>query len=208
MFRFCVVTDRKLLGLQWEEKIINVIRNAIAGGVDALQIREKDLSSKELLEFAESLRKITKDKVDLIINDRIDIAVLSNADGVHFGSNSIPLSEARKFKGKFSNLQLFGISCHSIDDVLSAEKHKADYVFLGPIYWTESKAKYGKPLGIDILKKARQKTKIKIIAIGGINENNTKECINAGADGIAVISTIFKSNNPMISAKNILDSIR
>lgn len=203
MFRFCVVTDRKLLK---DINIQDIIKDAIAGGVDTVQIREKDLSSKDLLDLSKKLRIITKNKATLIINDRIDIALFSGADGVHLGSNSIPLSEAKKVIGTPPEF-LFGVSCHSITDVLSAEKNKADYVFLGPIFYTSSKAKYGKPLGIDTLEEVRKKTKIKIIAIGGINENNVKECIDSGADGIAVISSIFKSDNPMIAAKRIFNKI-
>lgn len=200
MFRFCAVTDRKLLGGKWQRKIINVVRDAIVGGIDAVQVREKDLSSRELFELAMDLRKITKNKALLYINDRIDIALAVKADGVHLGANSMHISYARKlFRG------LIGVSCHSVKDVLEAEKNKADYVFLGPIYYTPSKSKYGKPLGIDVLKEVRKKIKIKIIAIGGINETNVKECINAGADGVAVISSIFASDNPKESAKEIRD---
>lgn len=207
MFKFCIVTDRKLLGLQWQRKMIDVIRDAIDVGVDAVQIREKELSSKELLKLAKKLRRITEKKAMLIINDRIDIAILSGADGVHLGMNSISLPEVRKLIGA-SHKFIVGVSCHSVSDVLKAEKNKANYVFLGPIYWTSSKEKYGKPLGINLAREARQKTKIKIIAIGGINEKNAKECINAGADGVAVISTIFKSNNPEESAEKIFEIIR
>lgn len=200
MFKFCVVTDRRLLK---NKKLQDVVKDIIKTGVDAVQIREKDLSSRELFELAINLKKITKNKAELLINDRIDIALAVDADGVHLSVKSMPISYARKlFYG------IIGISCHSLKDVLSAEKNKADYVFLGPIYYTPSKSKYGKPLGIDVLKEVREKTKIKIIAIGGINENNVKECINAGADGVAVISSIFASDNPYESARKIFKKMK
>lgn len=205
MFKFCAVTDRKLLK---DRKMEDVITDVIKGGVDAVQIREKDLSSKDLLELALKLREITKNKALLIINDRVDIAFLANADGIHLGRNSMSLSEVKKLKDKFNYPMLTGVSCHSIKDIIKAEENKADYVFLGPVFWTSSKAKYGNPLGIDTLRKAREKTKIKIIAIGGINDNNAGECMDAGADGVAVISSIFASSNPMVSAKKIFEKIK
>lgn len=203
MFKFCVVTDRRLLG---NKKLGDVIRDIIKTGVDAVQVREKDLSSRELLELAINLRKITERKALLIINDRIDIALAVDADGVHLSVNSMPISYVRKLITKRDFF--VGVSCHSIKDIQNAEKNKADYVFLGPIYYTPSKSKYGKPLGIDVLKEVRENTKIKIIAIGGINESNVKECINAGADGIAVISSIFASDNPKESARRIFNKIK
>ena len=208
MFKLCLVTDRKLFKDQ--TAFLRAVRDATLSGVDVVVLREKDiLDSASLLTLAKKI-KAASDGAKLLINGRCDVALAAGADGVHLTASSIPVKLARKLLGQG---KLIGKSCHSIKDALVAQKDGVDYIFLGPIYFTESKAMYGKPLGCDIIKKLRKKIsfKIPVLAVGGIVPFNTKFVLQAGADGIAVISGILKAKSPGLQTANyrrVLDGFR
>ena len=169
------------------------IETVIEAGVKAIQLREKDLSTRELLDMAHWLRDLTNEYGSkFLINDRVDIALAVKADGVHLGQNSMPASAAKKISG---GRLLIGVSTHSIEEAVQAEKEGADFITLGPIYETPSKLKYGQPIGIATLKEAKSRVSLPVFAIGGIDTDRVTEVMNAGADGIALISAILTAED-------------
>lgn len=186
-----LITDRKLFKAQCS--LCLAIEDALKAGVKVIQLREKDLPTRELLNMTYMMRDLTEQyNARLFINDRVDIALAVGADGVHLGQNSIPVHAVRKISG---NKLLIGVSTHSIDEAIEAEKDGADFITLGPIYRTLSKLKYGKPIGINILKEVRATVSIPIFAIGGIKLDKVEELTEAGADGVALISAILTAKN-------------
>lgn len=184
---------------------LETVEAALRGGVRFVQLREKDLKGRELLEIARSLRALSaRYGAKLIINDRLDAALLSGADGVHLGSSGIPTSSARKLLGKDA---LIGVSTHSVEEARKAEEEGASFITFGPVYFTPSKARYGEPVGVAELKKAVKEVSIPVYALGGINKDNLREAIAAGAS-ISLISAIMGSSDPESSAREILDELR
>jgi thiamine-phosphate pyrophosphorylase len=166
---------------------------ALEAGVKAIQLREKDLSAKALLDMAYWMRELTNEfGAQLFINDRVDVALSVKADGVHLGRQSIPVQAVRKIAGK---TLMIGVSTHTVGEAIEAEKDGADFITLGPVYETPSKAKYGKPVGLETLREAKSRTTLPIFAIGGIKPGNVREVKEAGADGIALISAILTAQD-------------
>lgn len=186
-FKLYLITDRKLVTRRLS--LVTAVKAALKGGVKAVQLREKDLGTRELLDMAYTMREITdKYRAKLFINDRVDIALSVEADGIHLGQKSIPAYAVRRIvKDKF----MIGVSAHSIEEAKQAEKGGADFITLGPVYQTPSKLKYGQPLGVDIIRKAKDEISIPVFAIGGIKKDRIKEVLDAGADGVALISGIL-----------------
>jgi thiamine-phosphate pyrophosphorylase len=190
-FRLYLITDRKLFNAQCS--LYLAIEDALKAGVKVIQLREKDLGTRDLLNMAYIMRDLTKQyNARLFINDRADIALAVGADGVHLGQNNIPAHAVRKISG---NKLLIGVSTHGIDEATEAEKDGADFITLGPIYRTPSKTKYGKPIGIKTLKEVRANVSIPIFAIGGIKLDKVKEVTETGAEGVALISAILTAEN-------------
>ncbi|MBI5057589.1 MAG: thiamine phosphate synthase [Nitrospirae bacterium] len=205
-FRLYLITDRK----QFRETshfslptshLMTAIRQSLKGGVKAIQLREKDLETRELLKLAYRMRELTeKYNAKLFINDRSDIALAVGADGVHLTQNSIPADAVRKavhssLVTRHSSPFLIGVSTHSLKEAKEAEKAGADFITFGPIYKTPSKLKYGKPPGLDTLKKVSRKIKVPVFAIGGIKSHRVNEAKNAGAYGVAMISEILGADD-------------
>ena len=183
-FRLYLITDRKLV-----PDIIGACGMALDGGVRAIQLREKDLPVRELLELAGKLRLLTeKYGAMLFINDRVDAALASGADGVHLGVDGIPPGAVRKIAGE---KLMIGASTHSMEEARRAERSGADFITMGPIYETPSKIKYGPPLGLRIIAEAARELSIPVFALGGIKKENMAEALGAGAYGIALISAIL-----------------
>ncbi len=178
-------------------KIEDIVKMIIEGGARIIQLRAKDVSTRDFIEAARIIKQTIKpiakkNKIKFIINDRVDIAMLICSDGVHLGQDDLPIKEARKILGKN---KVIGISTHNIKEAVLAEKLGADYISFGPIFATSTKNDAQKPKGIDGLKKAREAVKTPIVAIGGITLENVKDVYNAGADSVAVISDILKSKD-------------
>jgi thiamine-phosphate pyrophosphorylase len=197
----CYVTDRRALSAAaGNSALIAQIRAAAKAGVDWIQIREKDLSGRELLKLvAEAVavvRRIPNSKTRILINDRLDIAVAARADGVHLGESSLPVAAVREYRDRSALGDRFtiGASCHSIDAALAAERDGADYIFFGPVFATPSKAAFGPPQGIATLVSICRAVRLPVLAIGGITAENTPECFKAGAAGIAAIRLFQESN--------------
>jgi thiamine-phosphate pyrophosphorylase len=196
-----LITDRKASGARG---LIPTLEGAFKGGVRLVQLREKDLSARELLSLAMEVKTLARrHNARFLINDRADIALLAAADGVHLTSASYSPEEARKLLGEN---RLIGVSTHSIEEALAAEKDGADFITFGPVFHTPSKSGMGEPLGIDRLKEAAQKLSIPVFGLGGIDESNVKEVAAAGAS-IALISAIMASSDPERAALNILAAI-
>lgn len=198
---FCLylITDRKLhpdaAGLY------DAVEEALAGGVKAVQLREKDLPVRQQLDMAYRLREITRlHGALLFINDRVDVALAVGADGVHLGGEGIPPSAARKVCGE---KLLIGVSTHSASEAMEAGRQGADFVTLGPVYETPSKMKYGRPLGTDVLRQAAG-SETPVFAIGGITADRINEVKDAGAHGVAVISAILASGSVKSSTEEFM----
>ncbi|MBI5826718.1 MAG: thiamine phosphate synthase [Deltaproteobacteria bacterium] len=182
------------------------VEKALQGGVRSVQLREKGLDAKGLLKLAKALRALTHGYgARLIINDRADVALLSGADGVHLGQNSIAPVDARKILG---DKMLIGVSTHSLKEAVRAREGGADFIAVGPVYHTPSKAPYGEPIGPDIIREVKAVVDIPVYAIGGIDKDNLKETVLNGADGVAVISAILKSEDIEKSAKEMIAAFR
>ena len=173
--------------------LIDLIERAASAGVDLIQIREKDLTPRELCLFVDSaLRSIEPYSTSLLVNDRVDIAVACGAKGVHLTTQSLPADVIRSC---FGQDLMIGASTHTLDEVLTAEKCSADFAVFGPVFETESKRKYGPPVGLDNLCEAVSRTSFPVIALGGINKSNYYEVLQAGAAGVAGISLFTESED-------------
>ena len=198
-----VLVDKKLLG---ERKVKDVVKQLIRAGVQMIQYRDKYSDDSEFLKEATKIKKILrKPNVLYIINDRVDIALLIDADGVHVGQSDLPVAVARKFLGKN---KIIGTSAENIKQARTAQKQGADYVGLGPIFYTTTKEKIPPPVGLDLIRQAKKELKIPFFPIGGINLDNLGSVINAGAKGVAVASAIVCSPDIAKTSKQFLKRLK
>jgi len=181
------ITDKRLSRLG----NVSDVKSAVKAGVKIVQYREKEADTKEMYEEALKLRKICKNVI-FLINDRVDIALAVNADGVHLGQLDMPYKAVRKLLGK---KKIIGITVHSLKEALLAQKLGADYLGVSPIFQTSTKPDAKNPVGIGLIKRLRKGIKIPIVAIGGINLSNAKEVISAGANYICAISAVVSKKN-------------
>jgi len=190
-FKLYLITDRRLFTDDYA--LFTAVEEALKGGVQAVQLREKDLGIRALLHMASSFRELTaRYGAKLFVNDRVDVAVAVAADGVHLGGAGIPAFAARKAAGEG---MLIGVSTHSVAEARKAEEEGADFITLGPIFETPSKMQYGKPLGPDLLRKVRAEIAIPVFALGGIKQERVGRVMESGASGVAVISAILGSED-------------
>jgi len=201
-FRLCLVTDR---GQAAGGDLLRAVERGLAGGVQAVQLREKDLGARELLGLARRLRDLTsRHGAKLLINDRVDIALASGADGVHLGVASLPPGEARRILG---NDRLIGCSTHGMEQLAAAIAGGADFATFGPVFATPSKARFGPPLGVEALRRVCAAADLPIFAIGGIGRDNAREVIAAGSHGIAAISAVLAAEDPGAAAAEIVQQV-
>lgn len=175
------------------------IEEAILGGVSFIQIREKNKSTVEILNIAQNVQRITnKHKIPLVINDRVDIALAINADGVHLGQDDMPCRIARKILGQN---KIIGVSVHNLEEAYQAKLDGANYLGIGAMF--ESKTKPDAQIvDFKILKEIRDSIDLPIVVIGGINQSTIPLFKNINIDGFAMISPILKSDNVLTEAKN------
>ena len=197
----CYVTDRKALRAGDPHVALReCISTAIGCGADWVQIREMDLPAKELSVLVRHAVKIAglAGTARAIVNDRLDVALASGAQGVHLGGSSAPARDVVRWCRNGSAPVGFqiGVSCHSLDEARDAETAGADYAFFGPVFDTPSKRKYGKPQGLANLERVCNTIGIPVIAIGGVDEANALNCLGAGASGIAAIRMFQRTANP------------
>jgi thiamine-phosphate pyrophosphorylase len=197
-----LVTDRELAR---GRSTVEVVKAAVSGGVTCIQLREKDCSTLEFIEQARAIKNFLEEReVPLIINDRLDVALAVGADGVHLGQKDMPLEMARKIAG---SSMLIGISAESVQDAVEAENGGADYLGVSPIYATPTKTDTAPPLGIQGLREIKNRVKIPLVGIGGLNNSNAAEVIRNGADGVAVVSAIMAAEDPETAAMNLKQMI-
>lgn len=199
-----LVTDR---GLCRNRPLRDIVLQAVQGGVAYVQLREKDISTRLFVEEARAIKKILEPyRVPLIINDRLDVALACGADGVHIGQDDMPYETARKLMGKDA---VIGLSVETWEDVEASEKLNVSYIGVSPVFATPTKTDTKEPWGLDGLKKIKAFSRHPLIAIGGINESNARDVVEAGADCLAVVSAICAVDNPAgatINIRNIIDS--
>lgn len=199
-FRLYLITDRKLVARH--PSLVTAVEEALKGGVKAVQLREKELGARELLDMAYKMRYLTKRyNARLFINDRVDVAMAVGADGVHLGQESMPPSAAKKAS---KNGLIVGVSAHSPDEAKAAMNEGADFITFGPVYPTPSKMRYGEPIGITALKDICPAINIPVFAIGGITPERLREVKDCGCYGAAVISAILSSDDIKKTAEKLM----
>jgi thiamine-phosphate pyrophosphorylase len=182
-----------------------VVEEALRGGVRAVQLRDKSASTKELYETAYELRRLTsRHGAKLIINDRVDVALAVEADGVHIGAASLPIYKVRRLLGE---KKLIGVSCHNQVQAITAQEMGADFITFGPVYYTASKAPFGNPVGVEKLQTITEMLQIPVFALGGINHANCPEVVSCGVRGIALISAILSAPDPRDAARGLLTQL-
>jgi thiamine-phosphate pyrophosphorylase len=202
----CYVTDRRSLAGSPRLAIdlqLQKIEQAVKAGVNWIQIREKDLSGRELAELAQRVTTCVGSDSAVLVNDRVDVACAVDASGVHLGEHSLPPEEARRLASQCRPRENFivGVSAHSLEGAMAAQQAGAEYVIFGPVFATPSKAGFGEPQGAQRLKEVCQRLTIPVLAIGGITLANAGDCLRAGAAGIAAIR-LFQD------AANLKDVVR
>lgn len=197
-----LVTDRSLsLGRPLEY----VVEEAVKGGVTMVQLREKECSSKEFYLQAMALKKCLKPyNIPLIINDRLDIALACDAEGLHIGQSDLPYEVARKILGKD---KIIGLSVENKQDALDANKLDVDYIGISPVFDTPTKTDTAQELGLAGVHEISLVSKHPGVGIGGINNSNALEIIQAGADGISVVSAIMSASDPRQAASELYDIV-
>jgi thiamine-phosphate diphosphorylase len=190
-WRLHVITDAKA---SRGRSHLQVAESAIAGGADVLQLRDKEASAGLLYREALQLRKVTRDAaVPFIVNDRLDIALAVDADGVHVGQSDIPASVVRKVIGPG---KILGVSVETVEEAAQAERDGADYLGVGPVFEARgTKPDAGEPVGLERIARIRRHSRLPIVAIGGIDAGNARRVREAGADGAAVISAIVSADD-------------
>lgn len=193
-----LVTDRQL---SRGRTTLEIVEAAVRGGASCIQLREKDCSTREFIEEAISIRSLlTRYKIPLIINDRVDVALAVKADGIHLGQTDMPCTIARQI---VPEEMIVGISVESLDDAITAQKDGADYLGVSPIYNTPTKTDTAKPLGLAGLQSIRSEVNLPLVGIGGLNMGNAAEVIQHGADGVAVVSAIVAADDPEAAARDL-----
>ncbi len=193
-----LVTDERL---SRGRATADIVRAAIRGGVDVVQLRGKELPAREQLAIGRALRAITREAgILFIVNDRVDLALALDADGVHIGQDDLPAEIARQLVGPE---RIVGVSAATIPEALAAREAGADYLGVGAIYGTATKPDAGAPTGPALLGSIRGAVDLPLVGIGGITATNAAEVIAAGADGVAVVSAIVAADDPEAAARDL-----
>jgi len=197
-----VILDR---GVARGRDLLDLLVAAVAGGCRMVQLRDKEWPSGRLLPVAERLRaRCAADGVTFIVNDRVDLALAVGADGVHLGQDDLPLRVARPL---LRPGMILGISTHSVAQARAAQADGADYIAVGSMFATRSKAEF-ELVGPDLLRKLRGEIRVPLIGIGGITHDNVQEVVRAGADGVAVISAVAAADDPRAASERFVALVR
>ena len=200
--RLYLVTDRNL---SKGRSLMEVVEQAVEGGVTMVQLREKSLDSRAFYEEALALKNfLSGKKIPLIINDRLDIALAVDADGLHIGQSDLPYNVTRNILGPD---KIIGLSVENVEDAIEANKLDVDYIGLSPVFDTSSKSDINKPLLLEGVKEIAKISKHPMVGIGGININNAAEVIKAGAQGISVISAIVSQSDICLASRELLSVV-
>jgi thiamine-phosphate pyrophosphorylase len=197
-----VITDAKL---SRGRSHLEVAQAAIEGGASIIQFRDKEMSTRQLVETARKMKELTDEaRIPLIINDRLDVALAVDADGVHVGQDDMPAALARQLIGPH---KILGVSASTVEEALQAEREGADYVSASPVFTTPTKPDAPPPTGLEGLRAIVEAVNLPVIAIGGINEKNAAEVIEAGAQGIAVISAVISAPDIVAAARYLREPV-
>ena len=197
-----LVTDRGIAG---KRDIADIVLEAVQGGVTMVQLREKNISTREFVELAVKLKKIlTPYDVPLIINDRVDVAVASGADGVHIGQSDMPYHIAR---GMLGYDKIIGLSVENFEQVEESNGLAVDYIGISPVFSTPTKTDTAEPFGLEGLKKAVAMSTHPTVGIGGMNPDTAASVMATGTDGIAVVSAIVGAESPREASQNLIKII-
>lgn len=197
-----LVTDRDL---SKGRSLPFIVEEAVKGGVTMVQLREKDCSSREFYELAKELKKILKPyKIPLIINDRLDIALAADADGLHLGQSDLPWDIARRILGP---AKIIGLSVENMEQAVAANNSDIDYIGLSPVYSTATKTDTNIPLGLKGVKEITSISKHPSVAIGGMNNSTAHDTIINGANGIAVVSAIVSALDPCAASRELKEIV-
>lgn len=197
-WKLYVITDSTCLK---DKSLLDVVAQVVEAGASVIQLRDKKASDQALIKTAKELLKITRPKnVPLIINDRIQVAIGSGADGIHLGQDDASLSDAQKILGE--NF-IFGRSTHSREQALQAELEGFDYIGVGPVFSTPTKPTY-EPVGLELIKFAAKNIKIPFVAIGGIDASNISQVLSMGAKKVAVVRAVMAANNPGQATQHLI----
>ncbi len=194
--RLCLVTDR---GLARGRPLADIVAAAVRGGATMVQLREKNATTRAFLEEARTLKALLKPLgIPLVINDRLDIALAVDADGVHVGQTDMPVAEVRRIAGP---RKFIGLSITNATQIVQSDAAMADYLGIGPLYLQQTKNDASTPLGVEGFRHLRAQTQKPVVAIGGLKPDNSAPVIAAGADGLAVVSAIVGAEEPERAAR-------
>lgn len=195
-----LVTDRRFLR---GRSLVDEVLKAVKGGVTIVQLREKEAGSREFYQLALSMKAALQESgVPLIINDRLDVAMAVDADGIHIGQEDLPLSEVVRLWGKD---KIIGLSINSLEEAREGEKDGASYLALSPVYATATKADAPNPTGLNLLREVKSRVSIPVLAIGGIDANNLVAVRDSGADGAAVVSCLMDAPDIEKAAREMVE---
>ena len=199
--RVYVITDRSFRGRTHEQ----VAGAALRGGAPAVQLRDKQATGRELLQWARQLRDLTRAAgVLFLVNDRVDVALAVHADGVHVGQEDVPVADARQLMGPG---RVVGASAGNVEEALQAEQASADYLGVGPVFPTATKPDAGEAIGVDGLRRIVQAVRLPGVAIGGITADNAGQAIRAGAVGVAVISAVAAADEMVAATRQLREAV-
>lgn len=188
-----------------DKPLEQVVKESVAGGVDIIQLRERNLHSRGIYDLAIKLKEALKcTTARLLINDRVDVAMACGADGVHLGQNGLPVGTVRRMVG---HAMVIGVSTHNLEEALKAEADGADYILFSPVFSTRCKPG-AEPKGVQALVEIRDQVDIPVVALGGINENTLPEVTRWGVTNAAVMSALLTSEDPKQTASNLKAILR
>lgn len=197
-----VITDSKLSG---GRSHLEVAQAAIRGGATVVQLRDKEATTRQLVETGRVLRDLTRERgVTFIVNDRVDVALAVEADGVHLGVDDMPVPIARRLMGPGA---IIGFSPETVEQARQAEAEGADYLGVGAVFGTGTKPDAGPPIGVEGLRAMVRAVSIPVVAIGGITADNAAQCIRAGAAGVAVISAVVAAEDVEAAARRLREQL-
>jgi len=197
---FLLVTDRTRYA---DRSLEDIFVPALSGGVNMIELREADLTARDLLGEAERLRKMALGGVPLVVYDRVDVAVAAQADGVHLAADSLPISAAKQA----GRGVLVGKSVSSVAEAVAAEQAGADYLIVEPVFFSHY-AQGRSPIGPTVIRRIKAKVHLPLLAGGGITAGNAHQVIAAGADGVSVTTEVVDSDDPRAAARSLHDAMR
>jgi thiamine-phosphate pyrophosphorylase len=198
---FYLVTDSKLS----RKGTLSDVENAVAAGCRIIQYREKNMSTRDMIHEAAQIKELCGNEAIFLVNDRVDVALAIDADGVHIGQDDMPIGVARKLLGPE---KIIGLTVHDLSEALEAQRNGADYVGLSPIFDTSTKKDAGKGIGPERIREVKDSLNIPIVAIGGINKENCVSVVRGGADSLVAISAIVCSDDVKRETKDFIDLLR